>query len=529
MAVAGDRTNDGSLRLGIGAMAEESGMRLLPALIGLLLIFRAVLAAKCNLAEDEAYYWLWSTHLSAGYYDHPPMIAYWIRAGTSLFGQTAFGVRFVGLLSALGGSYFLYRTSLSLFGCRNAALLAVIWMNATLLCNAAAILATPDTPLAFFATLTLFALAKLTGTGRGAWWYGAGAALGLAFMSKYTAVLLLPGVFLWMIASPEGRRWFTRPEPYLGAIIAIVIAAPVFYWNYAHDWASFAKQAGHSIKDKPANALGSVAEFLGGQAGLATPIIFVFCLFGSVSCLLRGWKRSDPRWLLLGALTAPVFAFFLVHSASQKIQPNWPGFVYPAAILAAVHAFLALSREREVPRWIGASFRFAPWLGIAFSLVAFFQLGLGALPIEAKKDPTSRLKGWAKLSADASELARAQGATTILTDRYAITGELAFYGPPGRPVQQIDERIRYANLPEPSEAKLKSGPALLVLRKGGDPSRAAAYFESARFLTTLPREAGFHPRDAYDLHLLMGYRGGLFQQAAGPLCGAASNQGKACN
>src|SRR5208337_194863 len=122
--------------------------------------------------------------------------------------------------------YVLYRTSLGLFPGRNEALLAVLWLNATLFVNAAAIVATPDTPLAFFATLTLFALAKLIETGRGAWWYAVGAALGLAFMSKYTAVLLLPGIFIWMAALPENRRWFAKAQPYLGALIAAAIVAP---------------------------------------------------------------------------------------------------------------------------------------------------------------------------------------------------------------------------------------------------------------------------------------------------------------
>jgi len=509
MTLAEERSGAGSLGLQSSAAAGDSGVRLCLALVAVLLAFRVILAATANLAEDEAYYWLWSTHLAAGYYDHPPMIAYWIRAGTAIFGQTAFGVRFVALLSSLAGSYVLYRASLSLFRDRSAALLAVLWLNATLFCNAASIVATPDTPLAFFAILALFAAAKLTETGRGIWWCALGAALGLAFMSKYTAVLLLPGVFLWTIAPAQGRRWFSRPEPYFGALIAAVLVAPVFYWNYVHDWASFAKQAHHSVKDKPVNALASMVELAGGQAGLATPIIFAFCVFGSFFSLNRGWQRQDRRWLLLGALAAPVFLFFFIHSADQKIQPNWPGFIYPAAILAAVHGFLALSKEREVPAWASASFRLAPWLGIAFTLAAFLQLGLGALPIEAKKDPTAKLKGWEALGADVAELAEREGASSILTVNYATTGELAFYGSKGRPVLQIDERIRYANLPPPDEARLKTGPSLVVLRQGGDVSRAAASFESSRFVASLTREAGFHSRDAYDVHLLSGYRGGL--------------------
>ncbi len=487
----------------------DAALRIGLAAIAILILFRFVLAATANLAEDEAYYWLWSTHLAPGYYDHPPMIAYWIRAGTAILGRTELGVRFIGLLSAIAGSYLLFETSLSLFRDRTAAWACVLWMNATLLCSAAAIIATPDTPLALFATAALFSLAKLIETKQGAWWYAIGACLGLAFMSKYTAALLLPGLFLWMIASAEGRRWILRPEPYIGAVIAILIIAPVVAWNYAHDWASFAKQAEHSIKDKPANALLSVAEFFGGQAGLATPLIFLFCLFGSGYALVRGLKRGDARWLLLGAMTAPILAFFFIHAANQKIQPNWPGFVYPAAILAAVHAFRALSAGQGVPRWLGAAFRLAPWIGIAFTLVAFVQLGLGLLPINAKKDPTSRLKGWSELGGNIERLERDYRAGMLLTDRYAITGELAFYGAGSSGVAQINERIRYVNLPPPDELTLRNAPALLILRAGGDATLAASFFEDTRRIATLTREAGFHPRDSYDVYLVNGYRGGL--------------------
>ncbi len=493
-AASGGKT---ALRIGLGAIA-------------LLVLLRFALAATTNLAEDEAYYWLWSRSLAGGYYDHPPMVAYWIAAGTAIFGQTEFGVRFIGLLSAIAGSYLLYETSLSLFRDRAAAWACVFWLNATLLCNAAAIIATPDAPLAFFTTAALFALAKLIETGRGAWWYAVGASLGLAFMSKYTAALLLPGLFLWMTASAEGRRRFLRPEPYIGALIAILIIAPVVSWNYAHDWASFAKQAQHGIKDKPANAILSVLEFFGGQAGLATPLIFLFCLFGSGYAFMRGCRPGEARFLLVGAMSAPALAFFFVHAANQKIQPNWPGFVYPAAILAAVHVFRALSAEKGVARWLYAAFRFAPWVGVAFTLTAFLQLSAGLIPIAEKKDPTARLKGWSQLGGDIERLKREQGAGMVLTDRYAITGELAFYGSRPEDVAQMNERIRYVNLSLPDASKLKTAPALLIVRKDDDAAAAAHFFTVLHKIFTLAREAGFHPHNSYDVYLVNGYRGGLF-------------------
>ena len=47
-------------------------------IVGALTIFRFWAMAHFDLVPDEAYYWLWSRVPSAGYYDHPPMIAWWI-------------------------------------------------------------------------------------------------------------------------------------------------------------------------------------------------------------------------------------------------------------------------------------------------------------------------------------------------------------------------------------------------------------------------------------------------------------------
>ena len=55
-----------------------------------------------ELVGDEAYYWLWSRRPDISYVDKGPMVAWFIRAGTSLFGQTVFGVRFFAAILAGG-------------------------------------------------------------------------------------------------------------------------------------------------------------------------------------------------------------------------------------------------------------------------------------------------------------------------------------------------------------------------------------------------------------------------------------------
>src|SRR2546425_4091853 len=78
------------------------------------------LALRFPLAPDETYYWQWGRHLDWGYYDQGPMIAWVIRAGCALFGNTPLGVRSGIILAALPTQIFLYGLFRDLLGRRTA-------------------------------------------------------------------------------------------------------------------------------------------------------------------------------------------------------------------------------------------------------------------------------------------------------------------------------------------------------------------------------------------------------------------------
>ncbi len=244
------------------------------------------------LSADEAYYWVWSRALAPGYLDHPPMVALWIRAGTALAGQGAFGIRLLGPLAAALGSVLLARAAEDLFPGRRLGVPAAVLLNATLLLGAGAVTMTPDTPLLLFWTAALWALARLHATGRAGWWLAVGVLAGAALDSKYTAALLGLGIALWLAGAPEGRRWLRTPWPWAGGALAALCFAPVLWWNAGHGWASFAKQGGRTGDWRPAEALGHVAELLGSQLGLGTPGVAVLCAAG-IGWAARRWRQ--PR------------------------------------------------------------------------------------------------------------------------------------------------------------------------------------------------------------------------------------------
>src|SRR6266567_4593414 len=153
-----------------------------------LVALRLGAAAWTPLTFDEAYYWMWSKHLAGGYYDHPPMVAVVIRLGTLIAGDTELGVRLISILLALPMSWAVYRATEILFGSRRAAASATILLNVTLMAAVGTLIVTPDAPLLVASSFVLFFLAKVLETGRGAWWLAVGVAVGVALLSKYTAM-----------------------------------------------------------------------------------------------------------------------------------------------------------------------------------------------------------------------------------------------------------------------------------------------------------------------------------------------------
>jgi hypothetical protein len=232
------------------------------ALLAAVTLLRLGVAAVVPLAPDEAYYWVWSRTLQGGYLDHPPMVAWFIRAGTLLAGEGAFGIRLIGPISIAVASLLLARAADSLFPDRRPGLLAAALFNATLLVGVGGILVTPDLPLLVFWTAALWALARLHASQDGRWWLAFGVLSGLALLSKYTAGLLGIGVLAWLLASRQAWRWWSDWRLWAGGALAVLVFLPVVLWNAAHGWASFARQGGRAGADEAGFTLRYLGELV---------------------------------------------------------------------------------------------------------------------------------------------------------------------------------------------------------------------------------------------------------------------------
>ena len=484
----------------------QSRARLLTALaVGgsiALLALQAVAAGRLELAFDEAYYALWSRSLAFGYLDHPPMVAVLIRASTAVFGGSELGVRALSLLLVGALPALVAVIAWRLFRSVETAALAVLLWIAMPLVMAGAVFATPDAPLVVFWTLGVAALVELWRSGKAGWLLAIGVALGLMLQSKFTAAFFAAGVALAFLTTPSLRRWLVSPAAAAALAIAAAIFAPFVVWNAGHGWATFLKQLGRA----PPHGFEPfyVLEFVAAQIGLMNPL--VFAPFAAAVAAVS-WRRSAPpgsadeaRRLLISTI-APAAIYFLLHALHDRVQGNWPAPLFPAsAILAA--DWVARARREGAAGVKGAIAKGALWaapLGVAAMVLGFAQAETGALPLGAA-DPTARLGGFRDLARDLDARAKAESAPYVLTQGYALTSLMRFYGDRSVAVVQPEQRIRWIFEPSPPES-LFAGPGLALAEAGRRFDLVLRMrFRNVELLGVLERRRAGQPIEAYELY-----------------------------
>src|ERR1700730_4746465 len=227
-------------------------------LIAALTALRMIYASQIDLRTDEAYYWTWSKKNVLSFLDHPPMIAWFIRFGTAIFGDTNLGVRFAGILAMLVTQLLLADIVRRVTHNFRAVVLAVLLPEAALYYGLLMAKVAPDTALIPFAVAMLWSLVRLSRSNDGRWWLAGGVSGGLR----------------------------------LAAVIAIVVFSPVLIWNYQHDWASFRFQAVRATTDYDFSWR-TFGEFFGLQFGLVGFVLLPVVLSGVTLTAWRGYRKRE--------------------------------------------------------------------------------------------------------------------------------------------------------------------------------------------------------------------------------------------
>ncbi len=366
-------------------------------LLSLFLILTLFTNHYLELALDEAYYWYWSKHLDWSYFDHPPMIAYLNAVITGFGGDNEFFVRLGALLAVIIGFFFVYLTAQKLFPEEHPDLgwEILFVFNLTLIFPAVATVHTIDSPLLLFWMAAVYFGSCIVADARPKWWYWWGVSLGLGLLSKYTMILIVPCQFLFLLCSPRHRFWLFCKEPYLALLIALLVFSPVLIWNWQHDWVSFLFQLNQGLSEGTQSSLAKLLEYLGTQAGISSPSLFIAFVFYSVLGLRLHYKTDFPPYLYLLLLSWPVILFFTLTSlVGERAEGNWPAPAYVSGMIAMWAVFRRHYAHRRAHRFfMGLMVAIA----LLVNLTVRIHLLVPIIPLSPNKDPLNRFHSWSKL------------------------------------------------------------------------------------------------------------------------------------
>src|SRR6201995_2949176 len=380
-------------------MPDRAARRWLLTAVMVIVAMTALRIAWAHLIElrtDEAYYWTWSKEHVLSYLDHPPMIAWFIRIGTAIFGDTNFGVRFAGIAAMLVMQLLLADIVRRVTHDWRAIVFALLMPEAALYYGLLMAKVAPDTALIPFAVAMIWSLVRLAESGDLRWWLAAGVFGGLSLLSKFTGILLVPAVLAFMLVPDWRWRQLRSPYPWAAALIAMLIFSPVLIWNYQHDWATFRFQSVRATTSYGLS-LRTFGDFIGLQWGLVGFVLFPVVLVGVA---LTGWRPYPPREpvaILLSTAVIVPFAYFLVKSLTLRVGDTWPMFLWPAGFAAAAINLAMLPREgwpdwmiAWTVKWAGV----AVISGIAFLVGVFLYYVFAPWNLTGRTDPVGGEAGY---------------------------------------------------------------------------------------------------------------------------------------
>lgn len=403
-------------------------------------VLHLLAAGRVPLSADEAHYALYGLHLDWSYFDHPPMVG-WMQSLVLRFSDSDFALRLWPiLLSALTALVlFLYTHRLFPQDSPWLGFYTVAFYQSGLLFQLLGLALVPETPLLFFTLLALLSLLRALDHDHWRDWLTFGLCLGLAGLSKYTAVTLTLTTALFVVLQ-RGHASLRMPKLwmalFLSAFVALLVITPVLYWNAEHDWISFRYQLGHGFRAKDWEWSRVGLSQLGQAFGYA-PGLYVFGLIALVAAA-GAWRERGVQLTLL--LVVPVLLLFVSGSGREETLPHWTALAWAAVTPLAVRWLLHHWTQRPVRGLLYVS---AGYSLIVLTLL-YSLLLVPALPFPGLYHPLSPLLGWPEAAARAAALradfAREEPEAVLLVPNWSLASRLAWYARP-LPVQVTDTRF----------------------------------------------------------------------------------------
>jgi len=365
------------------------------------LLINLVQAFFTELIHDEAYYYFYATDLAWGYYDHPPMLALFIKLGSTII-SGELGVRLLVVLSSVAALILFMKIA----EVKNYLLFFTVWFS-ILIVQVGGFIAVPDVPLIFFSAVFFIAYRNYLKNDSLKNILFVSLSVAALLYSKYTGILV---IFFTVLSN---LKLVKQKSFWLIFITSSVLMIPHLIWEIQHDFVTVHYHLGE-------RAIGyyfrwqNITNYLSGQIGIMNPLIALFLLYFGM--------KYKPKNLMNKALKYNAFGVLLVGlvmSFRGPVEANWTS---TAIIPLMIIAYKGFSSRKKVVRSIYI-------LGIISALLVFtlrILLVVNYLPVENRYHVKVEFHDWDTWADDIHEIARDK--PVVFVNSYQKAAKYYFYG-----------------------------------------------------------------------------------------------------
>ena len=285
------------------------------------------------LLEDEAYYWFWSQDMAFGYFDHPPMVALWIKL-SSFFFNGEFGLRFMSTLSFSVLLWVIW-LMIDFKDKQQHVVLFYLLIVSMAMIQIYGFIITPDTPLVLFTALFLLAYKRFLQEENFLNVVFLGAAMAGMLYSKYHGILVIGFVVMsnWAL--------FKSKNFWMAAAFGFLLFIPHLTWQFENDFPSFL----YHLKERGRQPYTIVNSLL----HLVNMIAVVGITFPLIYTAFFKHKTTNKFELSLKYLVYGFFVFFLISSFKSPPQAQWVVIILIPLILLTFPYF---AKNQKARKWL---------------------------------------------------------------------------------------------------------------------------------------------------------------------------------
>lgn len=383
-----------------GISSLSSSKKILWYFIFFWLILNVLQAYFTGLFKDEAYYFFYSRNLAWGYYDHPPLLALFIRSGYS-FISNELGVRLVVvLISALT---FLIMRRLS--GGANDRVFIALFFSFPVF-HITGFLAIPDASLVFFTALFFLVYRDFSLNRSPINAILLGLVMAGLFYSKYLGIMIVLFTVLSNIRLVlSGNFW-------LAVAVTTAVFLPHLAWQYLHDFPSVYYHLLERSHDEFFEWV-NFGDYFAGQAAMINPLLFIPVIWHLFRFKPANHYERALKFSAAGSLLLPVLMML-----RGRVEANWTiaGLV-PLFLISCV----IFANRSKLKKYLYYTFF------ISFLLIILARLALVIHLIPASYQDKIHIEshGWKEFSEEVSQLSGDR--PVVFISSYQNASEYRFY------------------------------------------------------------------------------------------------------